>query len=117
MTIKKIGIFTIVTLILMGVAYFGMTSYLEQKADAEEAYKPFTAYTYDYSEYGYKPRTELDMNKRTLESFMKLCDHTITTLDSGDLLINFTVDENQRWLVKISNPEDIRWIQKLERSL
>ena len=98
--------------LLKGV-YFGTTAYLEAKAATEDI-PAFTAYTYDYNEYGYKPRTGIKMSKSELSAFLKLVEHEITILESGDYLIEFKVEDNQRWIVKVSDSADKRWLLRIE---
>lgn len=110
---KKIIIITIITVLLLGISYYGMTNYLEAKAATEDV-PAFTAYTYKYNEYGYKPQTDIQMSKKDLAAFLQLCDHEITILNSGDYTVEFYMENNQRWIVKISDPADIRWLLRTE---
>jgi hypothetical protein len=66
---KKIIIVIIISVLLLGVSYYGMTNYLEAK-NAVEGVPAFTAYTYDYNEYGYKPRTDIKMSKKLTDCYL-----------------------------------------------
>lgn len=109
---KKI-IMTIITVLLLGVSYFGMTNYLEDKAKAEDV-PAFTAYTYEYNEYGYTPRTDIQISKSDLVALLSLNSHRFTRLNSGDYIVELEMETNRRWIVKISDPADIRWLKRIE---
>lgn len=108
---KKIIIVTIIAVLLLGASYFGTTYYLEAKAAVEDV-PVFTAHTFDYNEYGYKPRTDIKLSKSELSAFLKLCDHEVTRLKSGDYLVEIVVEPGQRWVVKICDSENIRWLRR-----
>lgn len=109
---KKI-IMTIITVLLLGVSYIGMTNYLEDKAEAEDV-PAFTAYTYECNEYGYIPRTDIRISKNDLIALLSLKAHRLTRLNSGDYMVVFEMETNRGWIVKISDPADIKWLRGIE---
>ena len=92
-----IGIIVLVVL-LVGI-YFGFLSYLDKKAEAEEAII-YVAHVMKRTEYGYVPKYDFEMSKPTLMAHLKLCWWDASWLDSGDLLLKFDADEDG-WLVKL----------------
>lgn len=111
---KKLCIIAISALVLIGTVIFGVTNYWERKAEIEDELTPFTVYSMKRNEYGYTPNLEFKMSRSTLEAHVKLCDHETSVLPSGDLLIDFAMEENKHWIVKISDPADIRWIRRID---
>lgn len=110
----KAVITTIVLVVLLVGFYFGISSYMEKKAEAEEAIT-YTVHVMKNTEQSYIPKHDFEMSKPTLKAHIKLCWWEASWLDSGDLLLAFDADEDT-WFVKLAgNDPAIKEIKDMVR--